>query len=494
MDMLADVLMQFLTPEILMMIVVGVGVGIIGGALPGISSTTTVALVATFAYTMGFVPAIVFLASTQVGSTYGGSITATVLNIPGTPASAATALEGYPMAKRGEGEKALAVNVAASFWGNTIGSVLLIIIMPFALKLALMFGSWEMFWFSVFAIVICAQLSRVNFLKGIFAACLGLIIAFVGNDPIYGAGAARFTFGTKFLRDGIGLIPAMVGLYGMSEVFESLAGYGAKPISIKSSKLFEFGEIWKYKWTALKVSILGFIIGVIPGVGSNIASWVGYNQAQRSSKNPESFGTGISEGLIGSEAANNACVPGTYAPLLSLGVPGDGVTAVVLSVLTVQGIQTGAGFMSNNPTFIWVLALSFILAGFVFLFIGTFAGRALVRLLAAPLPIILSFVIALCAMGSFGNSGRRGDIFLMFIFGIIGLIMKRNGFPIAPMIIGVVVGSDLVDSNFRRAVLAGQGDFSPFFTRPVSMVLILILALLLFKEFVWDKIKVKKAN
>lgn len=492
MDLAIEVITQLLTPEVLMMIVLGVGVGIIGGALPGISSTTTVALVATFAYTMGFIHAIVFLAATQVGSTYGGSITATVLNIPGTPASAATALEGYPMANRGEGEKALAINVAASFWGNTIGAILLIIIMPFALRLALLFGSWEMFWFSVFAIVICAQLSRVNFLKGIFAACLGLIVAFVGTDPIYGAGSLRFTFGIRALRDGIGLIPAMVGLYGMSEVFESLAGYGEKPLGIKSSKLFQFSEIWKYKWTALKVSILGFIIGVIPGVGANIASWVGYNQAQRSSKHPELFGTGVSEGLIGSEAANNACVPGTYAPLLSLGVPGDGVTAVVLSVLTVQGVQTGAGFMNNNPSFIWILSLSFILAGFVFLFIGTFAGRALVRLLSAPLPIILSFVIALCAMGSFGNSSRMADIPIMFAFGIIGLIMKRNGFPIAPMIIGVVVGSDLVDSNFRRAVLAGQGDFSPFFTRPVSIVLIAILVLLLFKEFAWDKIKARK--
>ena len=481
--MLLDIAQQLFTPTNIMMILIGTCVGIVGGALPGISSTTTVALVASFAYTMGLVPAVVFLAATQVGSTYGGSITATVLNIPGTPASAATALEGYPYAKRGEADKALSLNIASSFWGNTIGAILFVIIMPFAIKLSLMFGSWEMFWFSIFAVIICAELSKANFIKGIFAACLGIIVAFVGQDPIYGAGAKRFIFGINFLKDGIALIPAMVGLYGMSEVFESLIGNGEKPVKLKSNRLFEFKEVWKYKWTALKVSVLGFLIGVIPGVGSNIASWVGYNAAQNSSKQPEKFGTGHPEGVIGSEAANNACVPGTYAPLLALGVPGDGVTAIVLSVLTVQGIQTGAGFMSKNPDFAYILAGAFILAGFIFLFVGTVAGRGLVRLLSTPLPIIMSFVICLCSIGAYSNSNKYGDIVIMFVFGIIGLTMKKNKFPIAPMIIGIVVGNDLIDANFRRGFIAGKGSLLPFVTRPVCIILILIIAFMLFREY-----------
>lgn len=490
MEMIFSLLLDILNPEVLLLIILGVTVGIIGGALPGISSTTTVALVATFAYSMKTVPAILFLAATQVGSTYGGSITAVVLNIPGTPASAATALEGYPMAKRGEGERALAINIASSFWGNTLGAIFLVFIMPIALKISLSFGSWEMFWFSIFAIVICAQLSRKNFVKGLFAAALGLIVSFVGMDPIHGFGALRFTYGINHLKDGIQLVPAMVGLYGMSEVFTSLTKKAGKPVDITKSKVFtEFKNVWRYKWLALRVSVLGFIIGIIPGVGSNIASWVGYNHASSTSKNPDKFGTGYIEGLVGSEASNNACVPGTYAPLLSLGVPGDGVTAVVLSVLTVQGIQMGSGFMQHNPGFIELLSLAFIISGIVFVFIGSIAGKGLVRALSIPLPSILAVVVCLCAIGAYSTSNSIADIRLMFIFGLIGLAMNAFQFPIAPMIIGIVVGGSLVDATFRRAFIAGKGSLAPFFTRPASLILIVFLLVLLFLEYGWKHVK-----
>lgn len=491
MEILND-LISHLSVEMLLLMVLGVCVGIIGGALPGISSTTTVALCATFAYTMSFHNAIMFLCATQVGSTYGGSISASILNIPGTPASAATALEAYPLAKAGRGRQALAVNAMASFWGNTIGALLLLVIMPFAVSLSLAFGSWEYFWFSVFGLVICAQLSRGDFLKGLFSACLGLLISFVGSDPIYGAGAIRFSYGIRYLKDGIGLIPAMVGLYGMSEVFTSLVDYNTKTVPLEDSRLFAWKELWERKWIALRVSVIGFIIGVIPGVGSNIASWVGYNQAHSASKNKEEFGHGSIDGLVGSEAANNGCAPGTYAPLLALGIPGDGVTAIILSILTVQGIQTGANFMSNNPEFIYLLVLGLLIAGVLFLLIGTVTGRAICRVLEAPLPIIMAVVICLCAIGAYSNSNRYGDIVVMFIFGVIGLIMRKTGVPSAPMVLGIVVGGSLVDSNFRRAVLAGKGSMLPFITRPISLVLVVILVLMISKEFLWPVIKAKR--
>lgn len=423
-----------------------------------------------------------FMAATQVGSTYGGSITASILNIPGTPASAATALEAYPMAKRGEAQKALAVNAAASFIGNTVGALLLLVVFPVTLSMVLYFGSWEMFWFSIFGLMVCAQLSRSDFKKGLLSACLGLMFAFVGSDPIYGAGGARFTLGLTALKDGIGLIPAMVGLYGMSEVFTTLTSRDAKPLEVKKDKLFAFKDVWKYKWTALKVSVVGFLIGVVPGVGSNIASWVGYNQAQQGSKNKEQFGKGCIEGLIGSEASNNACAPGAYAPLLALGIPGDGITAVVLGVLTVKGIQTGATFATNNPEFIYTLVLSMLFAGVVFLLIGTFLCRPILKALSAPLPIIMATVICLSSMGAFSNASRETDIVIMFVFGIIGLLMKKTNIPISPMVLGLVVGRDLVDSNFRRAILAGHGSLAPFFTRPISLALIALLVLMIGKS------------
>ncbi len=483
---------QSFSLEILFLLFLGVVVGIIGGALPGISSTTTVALVATFAYTMGTTEAVMFLAATQVGSTYGGSIAAVVLNIPGTPASAATALEGYPLARRGKGEYAMSVSAMASFWGNTIGAVLLLLIMPVVLQIALSFGSWEMFWFSIFGIVVCAQLSRGDFRKGLLSACLGLILSFVGMDPINGAGALRFTYGISYLRDGVKLVPAMVGLYGMSEVFTSLIDYDAKPMKLERSKFFAFKELWENKWTALKVAVLGFIIGVIPGVGSNIASWVGYNSALSSSKHPEEFGNGSIEGLIGSEASNNACVPGAYAPLLALGVPGDGVTAIVLAILVVQGVQPGPSFMTNNPNFLYLLVFSILVAGCMFLLVGTVMGKAVVKLLSAPLPCIMACVVCLCAVGAYSASYRYEDIYLMFFFGIVGLVMTKNKIPIAPMILGLVVGGSLVDANFRRAAIAGKGSLLPFITRPVSAVLVVILLAILFKEFVWPIFKKDK--
>lgn len=478
---LIRVMMEAISIKIVLLLMIGVAVGIVGGALPGISSTTTAALVATFAYTMTPTEAIMFLAATQVGSTYGGSISASILNIPGTPASAATAMEAYPMAKRGDAQHALSINVAASFWGNTIGALLLLVVLPVTLSIVLYFGTWEMFWFSIFGLVVCAQLSRGEFRKGLFSGCLGLLVSFTGTDPVFGSGALRFTFGIPYLKDGIGLIPAMVGLYGMSEVFVSLIDYDAKPLEVKRSKWFAFGDIWKHKWLALRVSIIGFIVGVIPGVGANIASWVGYNQAQTSSKHPEKFGTGSVEGLIGSESANNACVPGAYAPMLALGVPGDGVTAIILAIFTVQGVQTGSGFMEKNPGFLYLLVLALIFAGLIFLLVGTFLSRPIVKVLSAPLPMIMAAVICLCSVGAFSQSRRYGDIVIMFVFGLIGLIMRVAKVPTAPMVLGIVIGKDLVDANYRRAMLAGKGSVLPFFTRPISIVLIAVLLFVVIK-------------
>lgn len=471
-----------LSLHLLLLLLAGVLIGIIGGALPGISSTTTAALMATFALTMGYKEAVMFMAATQVGSTYGGSIAATVLNIPGTPASAATALEAYPMAKRGDAQKALSINVCASFCGNTIGALLLLIVFPITLNVVMYFGSWEMFWFSVFGLVICAELSRGDIKKGLFSACMGLMFSFVGADPIYGAGGMRLTMGVRALKDGIGLIPAMVGLYGISEVFTTLTKGEVESVPVNKSKLFAFKEMWDNKWTVLKVSVIGFLIGIIPGVGANIASWVGYNQAQSSSKHKEEFGTGVVEGLIGSEASNNACAPGAYAPMLALGIPGDGVTAIVLGVLTVKGVQTGVNFSRNNPEFIYLLVLSLLFAGVVFLLVGAFLCRPILKVLRAPLPIIMSVVICLCVIGSFSNSSKMSDIIVMFVFGIFGLLMKKNHIPISPMVLGIVVGRDLVDSNFRRAVLAGNGSLLPFVTRPICIVLVLLLVSVCCKE------------
>jgi len=469
------------------LIILGVSIGVLGGALPGISTTMTVALLATATYSMEPLWAITLLCATQAGATYGGSIAASVLNIPGTPASAATAREGYPLSQQGRANEALSVNALSSFVGNTIGVFALAIVMPIMLNLAMKFGPWELFWFAMFGVVICAKLSRANFIKGLLAACFGLMLAFIGLDPI--AGTQRLTFGISYLRNGIALVPAMVGLYGMSEVFTSLIDYEAKPIEVKKGKLFEIGFLWKHKWLSIRSAIMGFIIGVVPGIGANIASWVGYDHAYSCSKEKELYGKGSLEGLVGSESANNGCVPGAYAPLLSLGVPGDAVTAVILGILTIHGVQPGPTFLSKNPQYLYNILIALFLAGFVFLFIGTFIGRGIVRILSIPLPAIMSVVAILCAIGGFSAYNRIQDVYVMFIFGILGMIMKKLDFPIAPLLLSLVVGGELGDANFRRALLAGKGSFLPFITRPISIVLVIAILYMIFIEFVWPVIK-----
>ena len=470
----------------------GVTVGILGGALPGVSTTMTVALVATGTYTMDPLWAITFLAATQVGSTYGGSIAATVLNIPGTPSAAATALEGYPLTRKGEAAKALSVNAISSFFGNTIGAILLVITLPYMLKLSMKFGPWELFWFAIFGVVICAKLSRANFVKGLIASSLGLFLAMIGIDPIWGT--HRFTFDILYLTDGIPLIPAMVGLYGMSEVFTSLTDHKVEPIFFKEAKLFQFNEWAKYKILSLRAALLGFIIGVIPGVGANIASWVGYDHAYSTSKQPEQFGKGSIEGLVGSESANNACVPGAYAPLLVLGVPGDAVTAIILGVLVVHGVQPGPTFLRSNPDFLYQIALAIIFSGVLFLILGTFIGRGIIKLLVTPLPAIMATVTLLCVIGSYAISFRIEDVYLMFIFGILGMSMKKFDFPIAPLILGLILGGTLGDANFRRSIIAGKGSFLPFITRPISLVMVIMLVIVLFFEFVYPLLRKKKQS
>jgi len=323
----------------------------------------------------------------------------------------------------------------------------------------------------------------------LIAACFGLVLSFVGLDPI--SGVERYTLGIQYLRDGVALVPAMVGLYGMSEVFLSLNDLKINPVQLEKTKLFQFKEVFKHKWMMLRASAIGFVIGVVPGVGANIASWVGYDHAMTCSKNKELFGTGFSEGLIGSESSNNGCAPGAYAPLLTLGVPGDAVTAVVLGVLTIHGVQPGPSFMRNNPEYLYYITIGMLFAGVLFLLIGTFLGRGIIKILGVPLPSIMACVVILCVIGSFSSDYRLQSVYLMFVFGILGLIMKKLKFPIAPMLLGLVVGGSIGDANFRRAILAGKGSFEPFFTRPVSAIMVAFILYIIFKEFIWPIIKKK---
>jgi putative tricarboxylic transport membrane protein len=480
------------TPYGIFLISVGVAVGILGGALPGVSTTMTVALLAVVTYKMDPLWAIIMLSAAQLGGTYGGSISATVLNIPGTPASAPTAIEGYQLTKRGEAEIALGVNVFTSFMGNNFGLIMLLVTMPFFVKLAMMFGPWEMFWFGVFGVFIAANLSEGDTLKGLIGATVGLILGCIGIDPI--DGSQRYAFGYTYLMAGIPLIPAMIGLYGFTEVFSGLTDISVKSFPLKKTSLVAAAKLWwKYRWLSFRCSILGYIIGVAPGIGANVSCWVGYDHAKSTSKEPEKFGKGSIEGLIGSETCNMANVPGAYAPVLSLAVPGDAPTAIMLGILMLHGVRPGPMFLLTNPHWLYNITVALFIGGILFVVIGTYAGKGLVRLfVSTPRTAMAAIVGVLCSLGAYAANTNINDIFLAFFFGVLGIIMQSHGFPISPLVLGLILGGDLLDVQFRRALTAGKGSLAPFFTRGISIALIGFIVLVLFFQYAWPHIAKKR--
>ena len=477
------------TPYGYWLITIGVALGILGGALPGVSTTMTVALLAVFTFTMNPLWSIILLSAVQLGGTYGGSISATVLNIPGTPASAPTAIEGYQLTKKGEAEVALGINVFTSFMGNNLGLVMLLLTMPLFVKLSMMFGPWEMFWFGVFGVFIAANLSEGDTLKGLISATVGLVIACIGIDPI--DGSPRFSLDSVYLTAGIPLIPAMIGLFGFTEVFGGLTDIQVSSFPMKKTSLVAAARLWwKYRWLSVRTSILGYIIGVAPGIGASVSCWVGYDHARTSSKEPEKFGHGSIEGLIGSETCNMANVPGAYAPVLSLGVPGDAPTAIMLGILMLHGIRPGPTFMLTNPEWLYQIVVALFISGILFVLIGTYAGKALVRLfVGTPRTAMSAIVAVLCALGAYATNTNMMDIYTAFFFGVLGVIMKGLGIPAAPMVLGLILGADLLDVEFRRALLAGKGSIAPFFTRTVSIAMLIFIALVLFFEHGYPRIR-----
>ena len=396
-----------------------------------------------------------------MGGTYGGSISATVLNIPGTPASAPTAIEGYALTKKGEAEVALGINVFTSFMGNNLGLIMLLLTMPLFVKLSMMFGPWEMFWFGIFGVFIAANLSEGDTLMGMISATAGLIISCIGMDPI--DGSPRFSFDSTYLTAGIPLIPAMIGLFGFTEVFEGLTDMKVKSFPLRKTSLVGAARMWwKYRWLSVRTSVLGYIIGVAPGIGANVSCWVGYDHARTMSKEPELFGHGSIEGLIGSETCNMANVPGAYAPVLSLGVPGDAPTAIMLGILMLHGIRPGPTFMITNPEWLYQIVVALFISGILFVIIGTYAGKALVRLfVSTPRTAMSAIVAVLCAMGAYAANINLLDIYTAFFFGVLGIIMKGLGIPVSPLVLGLILGADLLDVEFRRALLAGKGPSPP---------------------------------
>ena len=456
--------------ETFLILIAGVLGGIIIGALPGLTSTMGVALLLPITYGMEATVGIVMLLGIYCGSVYGGSISAILLSTPGTPASAATVLDGHPMALRGEGGRALTISTIASTFGGVISGLMLIFISPIIAQFALKFGATEFFALAVFGLSIIVGISNKSIAKGLSAGFLGLLLATVGIDDI--TGSVRFTFGVSDLNTGFQLIPAMIGLFAISQVFLRLEEkVKSEIITQKKFSLIPSKSDLKVIFsTAAWSSILGAFIGAIPGTGGDIAAWTSYNVAKRTSKHPEEFGTGCAKGIAAPESANNGTTGGTLIPLLTLGVPGDTSTAVLLGAFTLQGLQVGPLLFTQHADLIYTIFVGFMAANVLMFILGMGLMRVFVKVLSVAEYFVVPTILILCIVGSFAINKNYFDVAVMFLFGILGYILTKLEIPMSPIVLSFILGP-MAEKNFRRALMLSNGDYGVFFSRPLTVIL-----------------------
>jgi len=481
---IGDAAVKFADPQILLFVVGGTLLGIAIGMLPGLTATMGVALLTTLTYRMEHDQALMILICLYVGAIYGGSRSAILLNIPGTPANAATTVDGYPLAKAGKAGPAMGVATTGSFLGTIIGMFFLATVAPVLADYALQFQTHEFFWLAIFGILIAGQLTAIDDpLKGWIAGFLGLSVAMIGQEGLYMTD--RFTFGFTEMQGGINLIPAMVGAFGFSEVIAVMHARRAEVVK-STTKLKDvipdFRDVVKYKRTIMRSGVLGTIIGVIPGVGEDIGAWVSYAAARRASKEKEKFGKGSVEGLMAAETGNSAAPPGALIPVLTLGIPGSAPAAVLLAAMVIHGVRPGPMIMIEFPSFVYEVVVMMLFAAFAILILGILLTPILLKVLAIRRERLMPVVFILCVIGSYAIQQRMFDVWVMMIFGVIGFVLREMKYPMAPLVLGIVLG-DIFDKSFRRSWVIHGGDFTFYFGRPICIVLMALCALTLIMSF-----------
>ncbi|MEJ2727498.1 MAG: tripartite tricarboxylate transporter permease [Deltaproteobacteria bacterium] len=448
--------------------------GIIFGAMPGLTSTLGVALLTALTYGMDTPTAMLCLLSIYVGGTYGGSYSSILINIPGTAASAATALDGYPLACKGEGGRAIGLTTTSSAIGTIISMLFLVSISPLISFFALQFTSFEFFLLAFFGILISGTLTSPDLvIKGWISGFLGLFLAVVGRDRLQFF--PRFTFGISELDSGIEVVPVLIGAFGIPQIIQVLKDQFQMGETQKFQRILpEFGTIIRNIPRIIRSALIGVGIGSVPGIGEDIAAWVSYGAARNTSKHPERFGKGEITAVLSSEVANNACVGGAMIPLLNLGIPGSPPAAMLLGALMLHGVTPGPMITFEHPTFIMEVAAILLLASLTMWVVGMLLAKQVVKVLRIPTQIFMPIIGVLCVIGSYSLGINIWNLYLMLPVGIISYFLIEMGYPIAPLVIGVILGP-MADENLRRALMVSQGSFMPIFHRPVSIILFLII-------------------
>ncbi|ALX47568.1 tripartite tricarboxylate transporter permease [Lentibacillus amyloliquefaciens] len=476
--------------------ILGVTLGIIFGALPGLTATMGVAVLLPITFGMEPTTGILFLLSVYCGGIYGASIPAILIKTPGSPASAATIVDGAELVKKGKAGEALRATVFASAIAGFISALILMFVAPQLAKFALKFGPTEYFAIALFGLTMIAKVSAESVLKGVFMGFLGMFVAAVGMDPV--SGVPRFTFGNVNLLGGLALVPVLVGLFAITEIFiqSQTAHVISKP---KQTKILDKPEsIWKlfkYWKTIIKSTFIGTFIGMIPGTGAPLASFLSYNESRRSSKNKKEYGKGSMEGIVASEAGNNGVTGATLVPLLTLGIPGDTVTAILLGALLIQGLNPGPQLFTEHADVMYGIMIGLLVINIIMFIQGRVASRLFAKVTSIPMNVLIPILITLCFVGSYAVNNTIFDVKVMIIFGLIGFVMTKLNYPLIPMLLGIVLGP-IAEPNLRKALINSNGDWSVFLTQPISLVFVVLSLLTIFmpliKQFIL-RIRGKKA-
>ncbi|GLQ53994.1 tripartite tricarboxylate transporter permease [Devosia nitrariae] len=473
-DVLIPALSLVLQPQVLVVVLLATIYGLFIGAIPGLSATMATALLIPLTVYMDPVPAIAAIVATTAMAITAGDIPGVLLRIPGTPASAAYVEEAYALNLKGKAQLAMGIGIVFSAAGGLVGAIILLVGAPILARAALNFSSFEFFWLALLGLLTSALVSTNAPARGLFSLCLGLLISTVGLDVT--SGQPRFTFGVIDLYGGVSFIPTMIGMFAFAELLRGLSSAGTTPPVPERQKLWSnpfagVGRMFRtYPWSFVRGSGLGAAIGALPGVGGDLAAWIAYGMSKRLSKTPEKFGTGHEEGLIEASSSNNAGLSSAWVPALVFGIPGDAVTAIAIGVLFMKGLNPGPQLFVDNPTMLTAVILTFALANLLLIPIGFFAIKGARHVLAVPRGLIVPTILVFCVVGSFAINNTVFDVGVMLAAGLVAYLMESNRFPIAPVILGLVLGP-ILERNFIMSMQIADGNLLGFFGRPVSAVL-----------------------
>ncbi len=464
---LGSAYLSFMNPMTLLYGLGGAFVGLIMGILPGLSATLAIALLTTVTIGLKGNDAILVLICSYVGALYGGSRTAILLNIPGTAANAASCADGFALAQQGQAGRAIGIATSGAVASTLLGVVFLATFAPLLANVALKFGAFEFFWLALFGVTLSGSIVGGDPLKGWLMGLVGLLLAQVGEEGMYAYD--RFTFGWEELAGGVALIPALVGAFGLAEVLMALSDPIERKIhDLTDSVLPRWRDLIQYRWTVLRSGLIGVFTGLLPGVGEDAGAWVSYAAAKAVSKEKEKFGKGSIDGLMAAETGDMSSVPGHLIPVLALGVPGSAPSAVLMAAMIIHGVQPGPMLMVEHPHFIYHVVAMTTLASFAILLFGLFGVRPMLQVLKVPRDILMPIVFLLCTVGSFAVASRLFDVYIMVAVGIGAYFLRRRGYEMAPLVLGLVLGP-LLDKSLRRGLVLSDGSLLPFFTRPISL-------------------------